>query len=94
MLIKPLEIKKNSCPLLSDARKYMVAAGAILQSLYPKLFHVTYVDNIFHNCTVKVKSHFYNVDQLIAKVKLATRENKTRRYKVLTIYCLAHLVVK
>ena len=29
------------CLLLSDAAKYMIAAGITLQSHYPKLFHVT-----------------------------------------------------
>ena len=31
------------CLLLSDAAKYVIAAGITLRSLYPKLFHVTYV---------------------------------------------------
>ena len=31
------------CLLLSDAAKYMIAAGTTLKSLYPKLFHVTCV---------------------------------------------------
>ena len=31
------------CLLLSDAAKYMIAAGITLKSLYPKLFHVTCV---------------------------------------------------
>ena len=40
---RSLGINKNAfCLLLSDAAKYMVAGGAILKSLYPKLFHETY----------------------------------------------------
>ena len=34
-----------------------------------------------HNCAKKIKSHFENVDQLIAKVKAVTITNKTRRAK-------------
>ena len=37
-----LRVNRNSCcHSLSDAAKYMMAAGAILKSLYSKLFHVT-----------------------------------------------------
>ena len=37
------------CLLLSDAAKYMIAAGVTLKSLYPKLFHVTCVAHLLHN---------------------------------------------
>ena len=57
------------CLLLSDAAKYMIAAGITLKSLYPKLFYVMYVAHLLHNCATKIKSHFEDVDQLIAKVK-------------------------
>ena len=47
-------MNKNSFSLLlSNAAKYMVAAGAILKSLHPKLFHLTYVADSLHNCAVK-----------------------------------------
>ena len=46
----------------------MIAAGIIVKSQYPKLFHVTYVAHLLHNCVMKIKSHFEDVDQLIAKV--------------------------
>ena len=46
----------------------MVASGAVLRSLYPKLFHVTCVTHcILHICALKVKSHVRDIDQLIAK---------------------------
>ena len=57
----------------------MVAAGAIIKSLYPKLFRVTCVAHLLHNGAMKVKSYFEDVDQLIAKVKSATIKNKTRQ---------------
>ena len=69
------------CLLLSDAAKYMIAAGITLKSLYPKLFHVTCVAHLLHNCAMKIKSHFENVDQLIAKVKTVTIKSKTRQAK-------------
>ena len=69
------------CLLLSDAAKYMIAAGITPKSLYPKLFHVTCVVHLLHNCAMKIKSHFEDVDQLIAKVKAVTIKNKTRQSK-------------
>ena len=59
----------------------MIAAGITLKSLYPKLFHVTCVAHLLHNCAMKIKSHFKDVDQLIAKVKAVTIKNKTRQAK-------------
>ena len=50
------------CLLLSDAAKYMIAAGITLKSLYPKLFHVTCVAHLPHNCAMNIKSHFEDVD--------------------------------
>ena len=68
--VRNLAINRNSCDLfLSDIAQYMVTAGAKLRSLYPKLFYVTCVADLLHNCAMKVKSHFEVVDQLIAKVK-------------------------
>ena len=67
------------CMLLSDAAKYMIAAGITLKSLYPKLFHVLCVAHLLHNCDMRVKSHIEHVDQLIAQVKAVTIINKTRQ---------------
>ena len=69
------------CLLLSDAAKYMIAAGITLKSLYPKLFHVTCVAHLLRNCAMKIKSHLEDVDQLIAKVKAVTITNKTEPEK-------------
>ena len=71
--------KSYFCLLLSDAAKYMIAAGITLKSLYPKLFHVMCVAHLLHNCAMKIKSHFENVDQVIAKVKAVTTKNKSRQ---------------
>ena len=67
--------------LLSNAAKCMIAAGVTLKSLYPKLFHVTCVAHLLHNCAMKIKSNFEDVAQLIAKVKAVTIKNKTRQAK-------------
>ena len=52
------------CLLLPDAAKYMIAAGITVKSLYPKLYHVTCVAHLLHNCAMKIISHFEDVDQL------------------------------
>ena len=77
--VRKFEINRSFfCLLLSDAAKYMIAAGITLKSLYPKLFHMTCVAHLFHNCAMKIKSHFKDVDQLIANIKAVTIKNKTR----------------
>ena len=87
--VRSLGINTNSISLLwSNALKYMASAGALLKSRYPKLFHATCVPHLLHNCAMKVKSHFEDADQLIAKVKLVTVKSKTRQVKVATICCL------
>jgi len=39
----------------------------------------TYVAHLLHDCAMKVKSHFHDVDQLIASIKAATIKNKSRQ---------------
>ena len=59
----------------------MIASGITLKSLNSKLFHVICVAHLFHNCAMKIKSHFEDVDQLIANFKAVTIKNKTRLAK-------------
>ena len=73
------------CLLLSDAAKYIIAAGITLKSLYPKLLHVTCVAHLLHNCVMKLKSHFEDVDELIAKVNAETIINKPDRQNSLLL---------
>ena len=84
--VRNLEINRSFFSLLlSDAAKYMIAAGITLKSLYPKLFHVTYVAHLLQNCAMKIKSHFQDVDQLIAKVKAVSIKNKIRQENFLLL---------
>ena len=59
----------------------MIAAGTTLKSPYPKLFHMTCVAHLLHNCAIKIKSLFEDMDQLIAKVKAVTIKNKAKQAK-------------
>ena len=80
--VRNLEINRSFfCLLLRDAAKYMIAADKTLKPLYPKLFHMTCVAHLLHNCIMKIESQFEDVDQLIAKVKAVTIKNKTRQAK-------------
>ena len=71
--------KNNFCLLLSDAARYMQAAGKTLKNMYPQLFHVTCVAHLLHNCALRVKAKYPAVDDLIACVKAATIKSKTRQ---------------
>ena len=65
--------------LLSDAARYMVLAGTYLKNMYPKLFHVTCIAHLLHNCAMLVKAKFPHVNTLISTVKAATVKNGERR---------------
>ena len=69
------------CLLRSDAAKYMITDGITQKSLHLKLFHMTCVAHLLHNCAMKINSHFEDVDQLIAKIKAVTIKNQTRPAK-------------
>ena len=92
-------IKKLDAPrsrfvlLLSDAASYMMASSAALKLLYPNLFHVTCTAHLLHNCAEKVRSHFKDVDNLIACVKASTVKNKTRRQMFINIGSPPELIV-
>ena len=65
--------------LLSDAARYMTAAGPLLQQLYPRLVHVTCTAQLLQNCAEKVRAYFSDVDDLIATMKAATVRSKDRK---------------
>lgn len=64
--------RHNFVLLLSDAARYMTLAGTVLKALYPKVFHVTCLAHLLHNCAMKVRARYPSVDKLIASVKAAS----------------------
>ena len=52
----------------------MSLAGKTLKKLYPSLMHVTCVAHLLHNCAMRVRAHFKNIDEIIATIK-----NKDRK---------------
>ena len=59
------------------------------QTLHPKLFHMTCVAHLLHNCAMKIKSYFKDVDQLIAIANSTTVKTKPDRKNLLLL--VAHL---
>ena len=76
-ILRQLEMKRENFSLfLTDAARYMSLAGKTLKDLYPSLMHVTYVAHLLHNCAMRVRAHFKNIDEIIATIKAATIKNK------------------
>ena len=76
-ILRQLEIKgENFSLFLTDAARYMSLAGKTSKELYPSLMHVTGVAHLLHNCAMRVRAHFKNIDEIIATIKAATIKNK------------------
>ena len=74
-ILRQLETKRENFSLfLTDAARYMSLAGKTLKKLYPSLMHVTCVEHLLHNCAMRVRAHFKNIDEIIATIK-----NKDRK---------------
>ena len=79
-ILRELEIKRENFSLfLTDAARYMCLAGKTLKEFYPSLMHVTCVAHLPHNCAMRVRDHFKNIDEVIATIKAATIKNKDRK---------------
>ena len=79
-ILRQLDIKRENFSLfLTDAARYMSSAGKTLKELYPSLMHVTCVAHLLHNCAMRVRAHFKNIDEVIATIKAATIKNKDRK---------------
>ena len=76
-ILRQLEIKRENFLLfLTNAARYMSLAG---KELYPSLMHVTCIAYLLHNCAMRVRAHFKNIDEIIATIKTATIKNKDRK---------------
>ena len=79
-ILRQLEIKRENVSFfLIDAARYMSLAGKTLKKLYPSLMHVTCVAHLLHNCAMRMRAHFKNIDEIIATIKAATIKNKDRK---------------
>ena len=74
-ILRQLEMKRENFSLfLSDAARYMSLAGKTLKELYSSLMHVICVAHLLHNCAMRVRAHFKNINEIIATIK-----NKDRK---------------
>ena len=79
-ILQQLEIKRENFSLfLTDAARCMSSAGKTLKELDPSLMHVTCVAHLLHNCVMRVRAHFKNIDEVIATIKAATVKNRDRK---------------
>ena len=79
-ILRQPEIKRENFSLfVTDAARYMSSAGKTLKELYSSLMHVTCVAHLLHNCAMRVRAHFKNIDEVIATIKAATIKNKDRK---------------
>ena len=79
-ILRQLKIEHENFSLsLTDAARYMSLAVKTLKELYPSLMHVTCVGHLLHNCAMRVRAHFKNIDEIIATIKVATIKNKNRK---------------
>ena len=67
--------------LLSDAAKYLVAAGVVLKSLYPSCF-MRHALCMLRNCAMTVRSHFKDSNYLIFRGQISENKNKTCKAKI------------
>ena len=79
-LLRQREIKRENFSLfVTDAARYISLAGKTLKELYSSLMHVTCVAHLLHNCAMRVRAHFKNIDEIIATIKAATIKNQDRK---------------
>ena len=91
-ILRQLEIKRENFSLyLTDAARYMSLAGKTLKEFYPSLMHVTCVAHLLHNCAMRVRAHFKNIDEIIATIKAATIKTKIARKIFMMVVC--HLLL-
>ena len=74
-VFRQLEIKcENFILFLTDAARYMSLAEKTLKELYLSLMQVKCEAHLLHNCAMRVRAHFKNIDEVIATIK-----NKDRK---------------
>ena len=70
--------RENFTMLISDAAPYMIASAKVLEVMYPKMIFTTCFVHLLHNCAMKVRAAFPEVDKLIASMRMATLKSSKR----------------
>ena len=64
-VLRQLDTKReNLALLLTDADRYISLAGKILEELYPSLMRITCTAHLLHNCVVRGRAYFKNIDDV------------------------------
>ena len=71
--------RENFALLLTDAARCMSLAGKTLKESYPTLMHVTCIAPLLHNCAMRVRAFFKNIDDVVVTIKAAAIKNKDRK---------------
>ena len=80
-ILEEYNIKMDNFTLLiSDAASYMVKADKILKSRDYKVLHVKCMAHLIHNCAMRIRAFFVDVDGLIGSMKLLTHKNNERKH--------------
>ena len=74
--------KDNFVLLLTDAVRYMTAAGRVVKQTYRRLFRITCMVHDLHNAAQRIRANYEDVDKLIAAVKALVVKNKNQRAKI------------
>ena len=80
-ILQQLKIKrKNFLLFLTDTARYMSLAGKTLEELYPSLMHVNSVAHSLHNCAMRLRAHFNNMNEVLKlTIKAATIKTEARK---------------
>lgn len=77
---------ENVLLFLSDSAPYMVKAGKVLTTFYPKMLHLTCIAHGFHRVAETVRAQFPLVDSLIATIKRVFLKAPSRVLKFKELY--------
>ena len=78
-VIKEFKVRREDVNfLISDSTFYMCRAGKVSKEIYPNPQHVPCLAHLMHNCALKVKNFYKEVDDLIAAVEAGVVKNKSR----------------
>ena len=69
---------RKFCIALDRCYSVHVFGWQNINELYPFLMHVTCVAHLLHNCAMRVRAYFRNIDEVVATMK-ATIKNKDRK---------------
>lgn len=69
--------KQNLKLVVTDAASYMIRAFKNLKIQTPDFYHVTCVAHLIHNCAMRIRAYYSNVDKCISSVKAITIKNRT-----------------